>query len=60
MHIINVCLSVCHCYAATWVGAGFILGLAEAVYTPKLGLMWALMPIQYSLSFIIGKTNHAL
>ncbi|XP_030290100.1 high-affinity choline transporter 1-like isoform X3 [Sparus aurata] len=39
---------------ATWVGGGFILGLAEAVYTPKLGLMWALMPIQYSLSFIIG------
>ncbi|KAM8771472.1 high-affinity choline transporter 1-like [Acanthopagrus schlegelii] len=39
---------------ATWVGGGFILGLAEAVYTPKLGLIWALMPIQYSLSFIIG------
>ncbi|XP_073330497.1 high-affinity choline transporter 1-like [Pagrus major] len=39
---------------ATWVGGGFILGIAEAVYTPKLGLIWALMPIQYSLSFIIG------
>ncbi|GAA6228583.1 high affinity choline transporter 1-like [Lates japonicus] len=39
---------------ATWVGGGFILGIAEAVYTPKMGLVWALMPIQYSVSFIIG------
>ncbi|XP_008405594.1 high-affinity choline transporter 1-like [Poecilia reticulata] len=39
---------------ATWVGGGFILGVAEAVYTPKMGLMWALMPIQYSVSFVIG------
>lgn len=39
---------------ATWVGGGFILGVAEAVYTPKMGLVWALMPIQYSMSFIIG------
>ncbi|XP_074518563.1 high-affinity choline transporter 1-like [Halichoeres trimaculatus] len=39
---------------ATWVGGGFILGTAEAVYSPKLGLIWALMPIQYSMSFIIG------
>lgn len=39
---------------ATWVGGGFILGVAEAVYTPKMGLIWALMPIQYSVSFIIG------
>uniref|UniRef100_A0A665UEV7 Solute carrier family 5 member 7 n=1 Tax=Echeneis naucrates TaxID=173247 RepID=A0A665UEV7_ECHNA len=39
---------------ATWVGGGFILGLAEAVYMPKMGLIWALMPIQYSVAFIIG------
>lgn len=39
---------------ATWVGGGFILGTAEAVYSPKLGLIWALMPVQYSVSFIIG------
>ncbi|XP_065817691.1 high-affinity choline transporter 1-like [Labrus bergylta] len=39
---------------ATWVGGGFILGVAEAVYSPKMGLIWALMPIQYSVSFIIG------
>ncbi|XP_017287917.1 high-affinity choline transporter 1 [Kryptolebias marmoratus] len=39
---------------ATWVGGGFILGVAEAVYTPHMGLIWALMPLQYSVSFIIG------
>uniref|UniRef100_A0A8C5HNQ7 High-affinity choline transporter 1-like n=1 Tax=Gouania willdenowi TaxID=441366 RepID=A0A8C5HNQ7_GOUWI len=39
---------------ATWVGGGFILGLSEAVYTPNMGLIWALMPLQYSVSFIIG------
>lgn len=48
-------VSVCDCFAATWVGGGFILGVAEAVYTPSLGLVWALMPLQYSVSFIIGK-----
>lgn len=45
----------CCSFSATWVGGGFILGVAEAVYTPKMGLIWALMPIQYSVSFIIGK-----
>lgn len=39
---------------ATWVGGGFILGLAEAVYTPNRGLVWALMPLQYSFNFILG------
>ncbi|KAM7418500.1 hypothetical protein PAMA_015900 [Pampus argenteus] len=39
---------------ATWVGGGFILGVAEAVSTPNMGLIWALMPIQYSVAFIIG------
>nr|XP_043883335.1 high-affinity choline transporter 1-like [Solea senegalensis] len=39
---------------ATWVGGGFLLGVAEAVYTPNMGLIWALMPIQCSVSFIIG------
>ncbi|KAM3864669.1 high affinity choline transporter 1-like [Diretmus argenteus] len=39
---------------ATWVGGGFILGEAEAVYNPKMGLIWALMPVQYTVSFIIG------
>lgn len=45
---------------ATWVGGGFILGVAEAVYTPKLGLLWALMPLQYSMAFIFGKTRQTL
>lgn len=49
---------MCCCFVATWVGGGFILGLAEAVYTPKMGLIWALMPIQYSMSFIIGTTRN--
>lgn len=48
-------VSFCDSTAATWVGGGFILGVAEAVYTPSLGLVWALMPLQYSVSFIIGK-----
>lgn len=48
-------MTVCDSPAATWVGGGFILGVAEAVYTPSLGLVWALMPLQYSVSFIIGK-----
>ncbi|XP_029286826.1 high affinity choline transporter 1-like [Cottoperca gobio] len=39
---------------ATWVGGGFILGVAEAVYSPKMGLIWALMPLYYSVSFLIG------
>ncbi|KAM6941040.1 high-affinity choline transporter 1-like [Lycodopsis pacificus] len=39
---------------ATWVGGGFILGVAEAVYSPKMGLIWALMPLHYMVSFIIG------
>lgn len=45
---------------ATWVGGGFILGVAEAVYTPKMGLIWALMPVQYSMSFIFGKKAHTV
>lgn len=47
---------VCRSFAATWVGGGFILSVAEMVYNPELGLIWALMPVQYSLSFVIGKS----
>ncbi|XP_075318496.1 high affinity choline transporter 1-like [Odontesthes bonariensis] len=52
----NISLVVCVflSFTATWVGGGFILGVAEAVYTPKMGLIWALMPLQYSMSFLIG------
>lgn len=32
------------------------MGLAEMVYNPELGLIWALMPVQYAMSFVIGKS----
>lgn len=47
---------VCNSFAATWVGGGLIMGVAETVYNPESGLIWALMPFQYSLSFVIGKS----
>ncbi|XP_041645391.1 high-affinity choline transporter 1-like isoform X2 [Cheilinus undulatus] len=40
---------------ATWVGGGFIVGTAEMVYTPSMGLTAAMvMMIAYSSSFIIA------
>ncbi|XP_051275493.1 high-affinity choline transporter 1-like [Dicentrarchus labrax] len=39
---------------ATFVGGGFIVGLTEAVYTPTMGLTWAVMPMTAALSFIVG------
>ncbi|KAI9531531.1 hypothetical protein NQZ68_040192 [Dissostichus eleginoides] len=39
---------------ATWVGGGFILGIAEAAYNPTLGVVWALMPVPYVLTFFLG------
>ncbi|KAL0962985.1 hypothetical protein UPYG_G00348020 [Umbra pygmaea] len=39
---------------ATWVGGGFILGNAEVVYDPNCGLAWAIGPIGYSLTLIVG------
>lgn len=44
--------------AATWVGGAFIIGVAELVYDPTKGLMWALVPLQVSISFVIGKPLH--
>ncbi|XP_076126795.1 high affinity choline transporter 1-like isoform X2 [Alosa pseudoharengus] len=41
---------------ASWVGGGYILGTAEAVYSPNKGLIWAQMPLQYAVSFIVGGT----
>ncbi|XP_061612912.1 high-affinity choline transporter 1-like [Phyllopteryx taeniolatus] len=38
----------------TFIGGGFIVGLSEIIYTPDLGLAWAVMPITISLSFLIG------
>ncbi|KAL6117560.1 uncharacterized protein ACO6RY_15318 [Pungitius sinensis] len=39
---------------ATFVGGGFIMGLTEVVYTPTMGLTWAVMPASAALSFIVG------
>ncbi|XP_042358435.1 LOW QUALITY PROTEIN: high-affinity choline transporter 1-like [Plectropomus leopardus] len=40
---------------ATWIGGGFIVGTAEMVYTPSMGLTWAIMMMMaYSSSFIIA------
>lgn len=47
------CLFVCA--TATWVGGGFIVGTAEAVYNPNMGLTWAVMPITATMCFIIGE-----
>lgn len=40
---------------ATWVGGGYIMGTAEAVYAPTRGVVWALGPPAYLLSFLLGK-----
>ncbi|KAI3363508.1 hypothetical protein L3Q82_012111, partial [Scortum barcoo] len=38
---------------ATWVGGGLIVGTAEMVYTPSMGLTWAVVIfVGYSASFI--------
>ncbi|XP_008293687.1 high-affinity choline transporter 1-like [Stegastes partitus] len=39
---------------ATWVGGTFIIGTAETVYDPKLGLIWAVMPLAATLAFVLG------
>ncbi|KAM4601989.1 high-affinity choline transporter 1-like [Polymixia lowei] len=39
---------------ATWVGGAFIVGIAESVYNPTKGLIWALVPLQEAISFVIG------
>ncbi|XP_061883122.1 high affinity choline transporter 1-like [Entelurus aequoreus] len=39
---------------STWIGGGFILGIAEATYNPTLGAVWALMPVSYVLTFFLG------
>ncbi|XP_034019840.1 high-affinity choline transporter 1-like [Thalassophryne amazonica] len=39
---------------ATWVGGGYIMGTAEAVYDPTKGLVWAVAPVAYFLNLLIG------
>lgn len=45
---------------ATWVGGGFILGIAEATYNPTLGAVWALMPVPYIVTFFLGERQACL
>ncbi|XP_061582024.1 high-affinity choline transporter 1-like [Cololabis saira] len=40
--------------AASFVGGGYILALSEVVYTPTMGLAWAVMPITGAFSLIVG------
>ncbi|XP_030011120.1 high-affinity choline transporter 1-like isoform X1 [Sphaeramia orbicularis] len=39
---------------ATWVGGTFIIGTAETVYNPDLGLFWAVMPVAATVAFVLG------
>ncbi|XP_076015671.1 high-affinity choline transporter 1-like [Genypterus blacodes] len=39
---------------ATFIGGAFIVGSAEAVYRPDQGLVWCLMPVTTSMTFIVG------
>lgn len=39
---------------ATWVGGGYIMGTAEAVYSPAQGLIWAVGPPAYLSNFLLG------
>ncbi|XP_037616691.1 high affinity choline transporter 1-like [Sebastes umbrosus] len=39
---------------ATWVGGGYILGIAEVVYDPTKGMVWATGIIAFAISMIIG------
>uniref|UniRef100_UPI0037E81AAD high-affinity choline transporter 1-like isoform X2 n=1 Tax=Semicossyphus pulcher TaxID=241346 RepID=UPI0037E81AAD len=42
---------------ATWIGGAFIVGTAEMIYTPSMGLTQAgVMTIAYSTSYVIGGT----
>uniref|UniRef100_A0A4W5LLC0 Solute carrier family 5 member 7 n=1 Tax=Hucho hucho TaxID=62062 RepID=A0A4W5LLC0_9TELE len=50
---INVLVGV-FTMTATWVGGGYILGTAEAVYSPSQGLIWALGPLAYFITFLLA------
>ncbi|XP_057692385.1 high affinity choline transporter 1-like [Corythoichthys intestinalis] len=50
---INVLIGV-FTMTATWVGGGYIMGTAEAVYSPAQGLVWAFGPPAYLINFLLG------
>ncbi|XP_061111696.1 high-affinity choline transporter 1-like [Conger conger] len=39
---------------ATWVGGGYILGIAATTYEPTKGLIWAIMPLEYIVNFSLA------
>uniref|UniRef100_UPI0037E8A552 high-affinity choline transporter 1-like n=1 Tax=Semicossyphus pulcher TaxID=241346 RepID=UPI0037E8A552 len=40
---------------ATWIGGGLVVGTAEMMYTPSMGLTWVMvMLIAYSSSFVLA------
>ncbi len=39
---------------ATWVGGGYIVGTAEAVFDSQRGLLWAQAPWCYAISLVLG------
>ncbi|KAH7963425.1 hypothetical protein HPB52_021149 [Rhipicephalus sanguineus] len=43
----------CRANAATWVGGGFLIGAAEAVY--KYGIIRCQAPFGYALSLVLGE-----
>lgn len=51
LHLIVFCAFL----LATWVGGGYIMGTAEAVYSPSQGLIWAMGPPAYLINFLLGK-----
>ncbi|XP_056273103.1 high affinity choline transporter 1-like [Pseudoliparis swirei] len=50
---INVLVGV-FTMTATWVGGGYIMGTAEVVYSPSQGLIWAMGPPAYAITFLLG------
>ncbi|XP_063068034.1 high affinity choline transporter 1-like [Engraulis encrasicolus] len=50
---INLALGI-FTMSASWVGGGFILGIAEGVYSPDRGLVWTLYPVHFTVAFIAG------
>ncbi|XP_061630155.1 high-affinity choline transporter 1-like [Phyllopteryx taeniolatus] len=50
---INVVIGV-FTMTATWVGGAYIMGTAEAVYSPDQGLLWGFGPLAFFLNFFIA------
>ena len=54
---LTFCLCLCANLVATWIGGAFFTALAEAAYTPSLGVQEViLIVIANSTSFIICKS----